>query len=48
MEQMFGTTTGAVSVVTDGSVAGGLWIGVIGSLTTATFKPQSVIWMSYN
>lgn len=49
MELMFGTTTGAVSVVTDGSVAAGLWIGSIAvTSTTNTFKPQSVIWMSYN
>jgi hypothetical protein len=49
MEQMFGTTTGAVSVVTDGSVAAGLWVGAIAvTSTTNTFKPQSVIWMSYN
>lgn len=49
IEQMFGTTTGAVSVVTDGSVAAGLWVGAIAvTSTTNTFIPQSVIWVSYN
>jgi hypothetical protein len=49
IEQIFGTTTGAVSVVTDGSVAAGLWVGAIAATsTTNTFIPQSVIWMSYN
>ena len=49
MEQMFGTTTGAVSVVTDGSVAAGLWVGAIAvTSTTNTFIPQCVMWASYN
>lgn len=49
MEQIFGTTTGAVSVVTDGSVAAGLWMGAIAvTSTTNTFIPQGVVWVSYN
>lgn len=49
MEQIFGTTTGAVAVVTDGSVAAGLWMGAIAvTSTTNTFIPQAVIWISYN
>jgi hypothetical protein len=49
MEQVFGTTTGAVSVVTDGSVAAGLWMGAIAvTSTTNTFIPQAVIWASWN
>lgn len=49
MEQMFGTTTGAVSVVTDGSTAAGLWMGAIAvTSTTNTFIPQGVIWASWN
>jgi hypothetical protein len=49
MEQLFGTTTGAVSVVTDGSVAAGLWMGAIAvTSTTNTFIPQAVVWVSYN
>lgn len=49
MEQIFGTTTGAVAVVTDGSVAAGLWVGAIAvTSTTNTFIPQCVMWVSYN
>jgi hypothetical protein len=49
MEQIFGTTTGAVSVVTDGSLAAGLWFGAIATTsTTNTFIPQSVVWVSKN
>jgi hypothetical protein len=49
IDQMFGTTTGAVSVVTDGSVAAGLWVGAIAvTSTTNTFIPQGVIWASWN
>lgn len=49
MEQMFGTTGGAVSVVTDGSVAAGLWMGAIAvTSTTNTFVPHGVVWISYN
>jgi hypothetical protein len=49
MEQIFGTTTGAVSVVTDGTTAAGLWMGAIAvTSTTNTFIPQSVVWVSYN
>jgi hypothetical protein len=49
MEQMFGTTTGPVSVVTDGSVAAGCWLGAIAvTSTTNTFITQGVVWISYN
>lgn len=49
MEQLFGTTTGPVSVVTDGSVAAGFWLGAIAvTSTTNTYIPQAVIWVSYN
>lgn len=49
VDQMFGTTTGAQSVVTDGSVAAGLWIGAIAvTSTTNTFITQSVVWSSWN
>jgi hypothetical protein len=49
MEQIFGTTAGATSVVTDGSVAAGLWMGAIAvTSTTNTFIPQCVMWASYN
>lgn len=49
VDQIFGTTTGAQSVVTDGSVAAGLWVGAIAvTSTTNTFIPQSVVWASWN
>lgn len=49
MEQIFGTTGGAVSVVTDGSVAAGLWMGAIAvTSTTNSFIPHGVTWVSYN
>lgn len=49
LDQMFGTTTGAVSVVTDGSVAAGLWMGMLNATVfTNTYIPQSVIWCSWN
>jgi hypothetical protein len=49
MSQMFGTGSGGQSVVTDGSVAAGLWIGGIAvTSVTNTFVPQGIIWSSWN
>lgn len=49
LDQIFGTTTGAVSVVTDGSTAAGLWIGGLAvTSTTNTFITDGVIWSSWN
>jgi hypothetical protein len=49
LEQLFGTTTGPVSVVTDGSVAAGLWVGGLAvTSTTNTFVTHGVIWASWN
>lgn len=49
INQVFGTTTGAVSVVTDPSLAAGLWMGAIAvTSTTNTFVPHGVIWASWN
>lgn len=49
LDQVFGTTAGPVSVITDGSTAAGLWIGGIAvTSTTNTFITQGVIWSSWN
>jgi hypothetical protein len=49
MEQRFGTTAGPTSVVTDGSVAAGIWVGAIAvTSTTNTFITQEVLLASWN
>jgi len=49
VDQMFGTTTGPVSVVTDGSVSAGLWMGILNATVfTNTYITQGVVWSSWN
>jgi hypothetical protein len=49
LSQIWGTTAGAQSVVTDGTVAAGLWVGGIAiTSTTNTYVPQGIIWSSWN
>lgn len=49
LNQVFGTTGGAVSVVTDGSTAAGLWMGGLAvTSTTNTVVTHGVEWISWN